>query len=31
MNKDAEVVVEAEGLAYGYYCQPHKELHAWSG
>ena len=25
MNKDAEVVVEAEG-AYGYYCQPHKAL-----
>ena len=25
INKDAEVVVEAEG-AYGYYCQPHKTL-----
>ena len=25
LNKDAEVVVEAEG-AYGYYCQPNKAL-----
>ena len=25
LNKDEEIVVEAEG-AYGYYCQPHKAL-----